>query len=208
MRKRPANWACRALFIGILVALAGCGALLAWMANRGLSARDEPTAAEEFAARSFRRLAAPRAVRNLQNPIPQSQEALAAGREHFADHCASCHANDGSGNTAIGRGLYPKAPDMRLQATQSLMDGELFSIIRNGIRLTGMPAWGSGTPEDDLATWKLVHFIRHLPRITAEELAEMRRLNPRSPEEIRREQEIEQFLAGGGGSAEDSTHRE
>lgn len=208
MRKRLASWACRASLIGSLAVLMACGALLAWMANRGLSARDEPTAVEELAARSFRRLATPKAVRDARNPVAPSVQALAAGREHFADHCVSCHANDGSGNTAIGRGLYPKVPDMRLPSTQSLTDGELFSIIRNGIRLTGMPAWGSGTPEDDLATWKLVHFIRHLPRITAEELAEMRRLNPRSPEEIRREQEIEQFLAGGGGSAEGSTHRE
>lgn len=196
LRGRPASWACRALVIGNLVALAACGTLLAWLTNRGLSAREQPSAVEELAARSFRRLATPRAVRDLRNPVPSSPQVLAAGRAHFADHCASCHANDGSGNTEVGRGLYPKAPDMRLAATQSLTDGELFSIIRNGIRLAGMPAWGSGTPEDDLGTWGLVHFIRHLPRISEEELDEMRQLNPRSPAEIEKEREIERFLAG------------
>jgi mono/diheme cytochrome c family protein len=186
----------RAVLIGTLVALAGCGAVLASLANRGLSAREDPTAAEVFAARSFRRLATPRAVRDARNPVPFSVPTLTAGRAHFADHCASCHANDGSGNTEMGRGLYPKAPDMRLPGTQSLTDGELFSIIRNGIRLSGMPAWGLGTPGDDLGAWHLVHFIRHLPRITAEELAEMRRLNPRSSAEIAREREVERFLDG------------
>jgi mono/diheme cytochrome c family protein len=187
------------LYIGNLVALGACGALLAWTAHRGLSARAEPSAVEDRVARIFRKLATPKAVRDTRNPVAASAEVVAAGRVHFADHCASCHGNDGSGRTEIGRGLYPKAPDMRLAATQSLTDGELFSIIRNGIRLTGMPAWESGTPGDDLGTWHLVHFIRHLPRVTAEDLAEMRRLNPRSPVEIEKEKEIERFLGGEGG---------
>ncbi len=206
-RGRLASWACRALVIGSIVALAACGTLLAWLANRGLSARDEPSAVEELAARRFRRLATPRALRDVPNPVAPSPKVVSSGRAHFADHCASCHANDGSGNTEVGRGLYPKAPDMRLAATQSLTDGELFSIIRNGIRLTGMPAWGTGTPEDDSKTWGLVHFIRHLPRISAEELAEMRQLNPRSPAEIEKEREIERFLAGEGSPVEGSVHK-
>lgn len=207
MRERLITWPCRALFIGNLVVLAGGGALLAWHAHHGLSARREPSAIEEFAARSFRRLATPKAVRDTRNPVAPSAEVLAAGRAHFADHCASCHGNDGSGKTEIGQGLYPKAPDMRLAATQTLTDGELFSIIRNGIRLTGMPAWGSGTPEDDVVTWGLVQFIRHLPLISAEELAEMRQLNPRSPAEIEKEREIERFLVGEGRPVEGSHHK-
>jgi mono/diheme cytochrome c family protein len=117
---------------------------------------------------------------------------------HYADHCAACHANDGSGETEIGRGLYPKAPDMRLPATQSLTDGELFYIIENGVRLTGMPAWSTGHDDGAEATWHLVHFIRELPRLTPEKIDEMKRLNPRSPAEIQQEIEEEKFLHGGG----------
>ena len=51
---------------------------------------------------------------------------------------------------------------MRRPETQSLSDGELFYIVHNGIRLTGMPAWGKDPPEKDEDSWKLVHFIRHL----------------------------------------------
>jgi hypothetical protein len=94
----------------------------------------------------------------------------------------------------MGRNLYPRAPDMTAPATQTLSDGELFWIIENGIRLTGMPAWGgAGRPE---ASWQLVHFIRHLPRLSPEEEAEMRRLNPRSPEETNEIDEEERFLEG------------
>ncbi len=91
----------------------------------------------------MRRWATPQAVRARANPVPPTEAVLAEALEHWADHCATCHANDGSGDTEIGRGLYPRAPDMRAQETQALTDGELFSIIEHGIRLTGMPGWAN-----------------------------------------------------------------
>jgi mono/diheme cytochrome c family protein len=144
----------------------------------------------------MRRLAVPQNDRNRQNLVPATPEVIAAGRAHYADHCAACHANDGSGETQLGLGLYPKPPDMRQAATQSLTDGELFYIIENGIRLTGMPAWSTGTPEGEEASWHLVHFIRRLPKLTAEEVEQMEAMNPRSPAEIRQDIEAERFLAG------------
>lgn len=150
--------------------------------TRGVSARDEPSGIERFVARTARSLAVPRSAKTLKNPVPTTSEVLTEARAHFADHCAICHANDGSGETTIGQNLYPKAPDMRLPDTQQLTDGELYYTIHNGIRLTGMPAWGNA--DEDIDSWKLVHFIRHLPKITAEELEEMKRLNPKSPGEM------------------------
>ena len=97
----------------------------------------------------------------------------------------------------MGKHMYPPAPDMRQPATQSLSDGELFYIIQNGIRLTGMPAWG-GSDHDAEDSWKLVHFIRHLPQLTTEERQEMEKLNPKSPEERKEEEEEEEFLKGEG----------
>jgi mono/diheme cytochrome c family protein len=108
---------------------------------------------------------------------------LAEARAHWADHCAVCHGNDGKGKTAIGEHLYPHAPDMTLRGTQALADGELFSIIENGIRLTGMPGWGAGTAESGYESWSLVHLIRHLPELTPEEIATMEALNPKTPVE-------------------------
>jgi hypothetical protein len=85
---------------------------------------------------------------------------------------------------------------MTLAATQSLSDGELFSIIENGVRLTGMPGFGSGTAESAYGSWSLVHFIRHLPKLTPAELAEMQKLNPKSPAEFEQMRAEEEFLSG------------
>ena len=117
-------------------------------------------------------------------------------RSHFADHCASCHGNDGKGLTELGRNLSPRVPDMTRQETQSLSDGELFFIIKNGVRLTGMPAWGKDTPKDDEASWKLVVFIRHLPKITEAELSAMEAMNPVSFLELKEREEEARFLEG------------
>ena len=143
-----------------------------------------------------RRLAVPARSKSLVNPVYPSDEVLADARAHFADHCATCHANDGSGNTVIGRNLYPKAPDMRLDATQSLTDGELYAIIQDGIRLTGMPAWGKEGDENDEDSWKLVHLIRHFKDLTPEHLKEMQRMNPKSPDELEEERREQEFLNG------------
>ena len=177
------------LVVGLVIAAA-----LAVVVQSGLSARTPPTAPETMIARAARRLAIPMAARRMRNPVPISAAVLAEGRDHFADHCATCHANDGSGNTEIGAALYPKAPDMRAPGTQELSDGELFYIIKNGIRITGMPAWGG--EGDDADNWKLVHFIRRLPKITPAEIEEMKAMNPISPHESEEKKKDEDFLKG------------
>ncbi len=97
--------------------------------------------------------------------------------------------------------MNPRVPDMTAAATQSLSDGELFFIIRNGVRLTGMPAWGANTPADDRASWALVRFVRRLPQLTPAEIRRMNDANPVSPAEIEERKEAEAFLAGENGSA-------
>jgi mono/diheme cytochrome c family protein len=164
--------------------------------SRGFSAREQPTAMERWVAGKARTMAIPADAKSRMNPIGNSPEVMEAARAHWADHCASCHANDGSGDTVLGKNLYPPAPDMRLPDTQQLTDGELFYIIQNGIRLTGMPAWGNGTAHDEEDSWKLIHFIRHLPQITVEEKKAMEKMNPKSPDDLREEEEEERFLKG------------
>jgi len=187
-----------AALVGSLVTLAVvAAAALIYVRASGLRATPPPPAIEEALARSVRRFAVPAADARRTNPVALSDGALAEGLAHYADHCASCHAIDGSGSTALGQGLFPKAPDMRGAATQAMTDGELFYVIEHGIRFTGMPGWTTGTADGETGSWQLVHVIRHLPKLTEAERARMESLLPRSAEEIRQEIDEEEFLNGG-----------
>ncbi|MDP9268769.1 MAG: c-type cytochrome [Acidobacteriota bacterium] len=186
----------------LLVVLIVAAVVGVWfMIRRGFSARERPSTLEGLVARTMRALAVPAAAKNEKNLFSATPEIMAEARAHFADHCAICHANDGSGQTPIGQNLYPKAPDMRLPATQELTDGELYYTIHNGIRLTGMPAWGESDPHRDHDSWKLVLFMRRLPSLTPAELKEMQRLNPRSAAELEDERAEQDFLSGEGESS-------
>ena len=179
-------------FCGLILLL--LAALAAAMLRRGFSARTPPMAVESLLARELRRLAVPRSEKNRANPFVATPELLAEARRHFADHCAGCHGNDGSGNTRLGQGLFPQAPDMRKAETQNLTDGETYYIIHNGVRFTGMLAWGADGPDED--SWKLVLFVRHLSQLTPQELTAMEKDNPKSESERAEEQEEEDFLNG------------
>ena len=182
-------------FAVVLAIVVGVAGMLA-VRGRGFSARPQPSWVESRVALFMRGWMTPSTYKGLPNPVSNTHENFTAAREHFADHCASCHANDGSGNTEMGRNLYPKAPDMRLPRTQHLSDGELFYIIENGVMLTGMPAWSTATPEGEKSSWQLVHFIRRLSSLTPDDLREMERMNPVSRAQIEEERKIEDFLNG------------
>jgi len=189
---------CIVLALGIVGTF---GWVLYQLFTTGFSAKTEPHVLEIVAARQIRHLAIPLEQRNAPNPIPVSPDVMKESLAHFADHCATCHANDGSGDTSIGKNVYPKAPDLRLADTQSMSDGEIFWVIHNGIRFTAMPAWGDGDPTEDKDSWKLVHFIRHLPKLTPEELDQMKTFNPTTKKDRKEEAAFGQFLQGDDGAA-------
>lgn len=191
----------RRIIMLLLIAL-GSVVIVGWLWLKvfagGFSARAKPSPIEQLAAEIARNLAMPKHARDMRNPVPYSDAVLEQARGHWADHCAFCHANDGSGNTDVAHSLYPKPPDMRASPTQSLSDGELYFTINQGIRLTGMPAWGEPGDNDE-DTWRLVYFIRHLPKMTAQEAEAMRKLNPESCMEREEERQEEKFLEGDSG---------
>src|SRR5437762_7097351 len=192
----------------VVIAIASAASLL----HGGLSAKATPTRLEAFVARNAHHLAIPRNARLTQNPVLDAPEVQREARLHFADHCAICHGNDGSGDTPIGNGLYPKPPDLRKPATQELSDGELFWIIENGVRFTGMPAFssnqhnGAGNHGNGQDSWKLVHFIRHLRHLSEAERLEMERYNPKGPEDRAEEEEEKEFLNEATPKAKPESH--
>lgn len=195
--RRPLKIAAIAAVVLVLLAVLMGASMLRY----GFSTHDEPSRIEAMMARAARTLSVPADLEDAKNPVPLTPGVLAEARAHFADHCASCHGNDGKGQTTLGQHLYPRAPDMTASETQGLSDGELFATIENGIRLTGMPGWGDGSAQSGYGSWGLVHFVRHLPKLTAEEIEEMEGLNPKTPEEWEQVQAEREFLAGGAAPA-------
>jgi len=184
-------------FLIAVVLVAVLLAAIVSLTHNGLSARANPSALETAIAAVMRKLAMPASAHDAKNPVTNTPEVQREARLHFADHCAICHGNDGSGETAMGRGMYPKPPDLRAPGTQERSDGQIFWIIENGVRLTGMPAFGgSGQHGNSEDSWKLVCFIRHLPKLTPEERIEMEKYNPKGPEDFQEEQEEKDFLSG------------
>jgi mono/diheme cytochrome c family protein len=184
--------------LGVVSSIALICAILygAWMIHLGFSTRTPPGFVETELAGTMSDMAIPSRYKAMRNPVTATPEVLEEGMAHWADHCASCHANNGSGDTMYGKTMYPRPPDMRQKDTQQMSDGELYYTIKNGVRLSGMPAFG--TPgDDDQDSWKLVAFIRHLPSLTQGESLEMEKLNPKSPQEIKEELQEDNFLQGG-----------
>lgn len=101
-----------------------------------------------------------------KNPFNDAA-ALAVGLDHYREMCVDCHGGPDVFVEEFAFGLNPPAPPLQSDDVQEASDGELFWFVKNGIRMTGMPAFG-GT-HDDATIWKIVAFVRHLPKITDEE---------------------------------------
>ena len=178
-----------------ILAVAGMLGTVIFLKATGLSARATPGPVEIAVAGRLRALAVPSEYSDLTNPVLTNNESVANGMAHFADHCAQCHGNNGKA-AEMGKDMFPPTPDLTASATQELGDGTLFYVIEHGVRFTGMPAFGTDTLEGEESSWHLVNFIRHLPKLTPEQLEEMAAMNPKPPAEVLQELEEQRFLAG------------
>jgi mono/diheme cytochrome c family protein len=130
---------------------------------QGCKADKHPSQDETNLVNAAKDVAIPLEAGKKKNPLPDTDEVVSQGQEVFLGTCAQCHGADARGGTNIGRNMAPPAMDLSSSHVQHWSDAELFWIIQNGVRLTGMPAWQSSISEND--TWKLTHFIHNLPRL-------------------------------------------
>ncbi|HKC25231.1 MAG TPA: cytochrome c [Thermoanaerobaculia bacterium] len=165
------------LLIGLLLAAAVPLALMA-TGSIDVAATAPPFPLEQkLAPWTLDRSVAKRAAA-LQNPVSKDPAALAAGLDHYRENCVVCHGAPGVEMGEAGKGLNPPPPLLDAPAVQSRTDGQMFWIVKNGIRMTGMPAWGPTHKDEEI--WHIVAFMRHLPQITG---AEKAKLQPPAEEE-------------------------
>lgn len=115
--------------------------------------------------RSVRRYA-----KEVASPPPDLASLAADGAPPFAEMCAPCHGAPGVEPAELGRGLMPPSPDLAEVAAE-WSERELYWIIKNGVRYTGMPAWEQGHGEE--ALWALVAFVQALPSLSPETYRDM-----------------------------------
>ncbi len=156
MRRRTAG------ILLVLVILAAAG-VAAFVMRFNLTALEEPGHLEISVANWGKRFLIERASRKEIPPPPENKNAsIAQGDMLYGIDCSMCHGRDGRAKTDVGRWMYPRAADLTSSEVQRYSDRELFWTIRNGIRLSGMPAFGK--VESDEHIWDLVYFLRTLPQ--------------------------------------------
>jgi mono/diheme cytochrome c family protein len=151
---------CALITLSVVSALAVASTLLA-ISQFSLSAMLEPGDMETYLAARARNVFVRRSSREAIPPAPSNLKAsIEEGEKLFGTECAACHGLDGHNPTDAGRWMYPRAADLTSPEVQQYSDRELFWILKNGIRLSGMPAFGKIETDEHL--WNLVHDVRKL----------------------------------------------
>jgi len=141
----------------VLILILGLAITLAF--SFSLSALPDPGAVETAMARRAKKFLITRASREgIPSEPANSPASIAEGQKRFGTECSMCHGLNGRTPTDNGRWIYPRAADLGSDQVQQYSDRELFWIIKNGIRLSGMPAFGK--VETDERIWDLVHYTR------------------------------------------------
>ena len=104
-----------------------------------------------------------------KNPYASDPAAITTGLDHYRENCVMCHGAPDVESAELSKGLNPPAPSL---ANSDMSDGELFWVVKHGIRMTPMPAFGPTHSDEEI--WKIVAFIRHLPKLTAQERDSLR----------------------------------
>ena len=159
------------MLFGLLLALLGA-AVIAWTGAFNVAASLPPGKVETKLATFALNKSIQKRAPTKRNPLSGSPDILRAGLSHYRENCVVCHGALGVDAAEFGEGLNPPAPDLTLPRVQERPDGEMFWIVSNGIRMTGMPAFSPTHKEEEI--WKIVTFLRHLPELTAEEQKELK----------------------------------
>lgn len=112
---------------------------------------------------TFRERSIAHGARNIAVPRDLGDaKRIAIGAGLYDEMCTGCHLGPGIERSELSQGLYPAAPE--LARGDELTPAEQFWVIKHGVKLTAMPAWGK--THDDQLIWDMVAFIRQLPKLS------------------------------------------
>lgn len=148
---------------GGLVFLVGAAWLLIYAGAYNIAADAPHTGPVYWLLKSVRERSIAVRARGIALPSDLGdQKRIAAGADLYNEMCTSCHLGTGLGRTEISQGLYPRAPE--LARGVPISPAEEFWVIKHGIKMTAMPAWGP--THNDALIWDMVAFLQKLPKLT------------------------------------------
>ncbi|MEO7558053.1 MAG: cytochrome c [Gammaproteobacteria bacterium] len=105
-------------------------------------------------------------AKQIKAPLLTDAALIKEGLYHYREMCVPCHGRPGLYPTELNKGLNPRAPKLA-ESAKEFNASELFWVIKNGIKMTGMPAWGTSHSDDKI--WAIVAFVKRLPALTPQE---------------------------------------
>ena len=169
----------------VLGGLASLALLLVVVAAFALAGGYNVAATEEhngltrwFLATVMQRSVASRAT-SVNAPTQFTSEQVAEGFSEFDEMCVTCHGAPGRERGEVGKGLNPRPPKLA-EAAKEWSTAELFWIVKHGVKMTGMPAFGPTHSDERL--WTVVAFLKQLPQISPEKYTEMKQASAKHHE--------------------------
>jgi mono/diheme cytochrome c family protein len=111
-------------------------------------------------------------ARDIVAPPLSDPSLVDTGFRHYQETCVQCHGAPGVEPSELGKGLTPPPPKLTKEGHHAWTPAELFWIVKHGIKMTGMPAWGATHKDDEL--WAIVAFMQQLPELSPEEYQAMK----------------------------------
>ena len=165
------------IFVIVLLAL---GLLFIYSGLFDVSANTPDLGFFRWALATTQRHSVERRMKNVQPPPLTDPDLVRAGFLHYQENCVTCHGAPGVEASEIGQGLNPYPPELATQSEES-DPKELFWIVRNGIKMTGMPSFG--VTHTDQEIWAIVAFLRKMPKMTPQEYQALAQSTAESGEE-------------------------
>ncbi len=163
------------IFLAILCVLAAAAAFLVWSGVYNIAANVPHWNITRWCLEQIRERSISAHSKGIIVPPLKDLMLINTGFRHYHAMCRLCHKAPGYPRTEISQGLYPTPPDFTAKETKLPGDAEVFWIVRNGIKMTGMPAFGSTHSEMNL--WGIVLFVKRLSNMKPEEYAAMAKVS-------------------------------
>ena len=154
--------------VAVLLALAAAAAVVGFSGAYNIAADEPHWAVTERALEAARGRSVAVRSRDVVVPPLADEKRVVAGAGQYAEMCETCHLAPGVADTEVRKGLYPKPPEL---AHHRMDPRETFWVLKHGIKMTGMPAWGPTHDDDTL--WNVVAFLQKLPEMDEKRYREL-----------------------------------